>query len=317
MEGARVINKVEVPVQLGKRKAKKSPTSYHVLYKASGYLFLLPALIIFGTFVVYPAIASLIYSFRFISPFGDRWIFVGLENYIDLFKSSVYQNSLKTTVEFVAWTVLLGLPFALLVSLFLNNRVFGISIYRTIFFIPLAISPAMAGVIWIFLFNPNTGMLNYLLASVGINGPHWRTDPDWALPAIIMVTIWKQLGFNVIIFLAGLQNVPEELYEAASIDGANSVARFFSITIPLISPTILFLTVTSIIRSFEAFGSVHVLTSGGPANSTNLLVYSLYKDAFVNFDTGLASAEAYVIFIIVLIITIFQFKFMGKRVHYQ
>ena len=175
----------------------------------------------------------------------------------------------------------------------------------------------MAGVIWIFLFNPNTGMLNYLLALVGIEGPHWRTDPNWALPAIIMVTIWKQLGFNVIIFLAGLQNVPDELYEAASIDGANAVARFFSITIPLISPTILFLMVTSIIRSCEAFGSVHVLTSGGPANATNLLVYSLYKDAFVNFDTGLASAEAYVIFVIVLIITVIQFKFKGKRVHYQ
>jgi ABC-type sugar transport system permease subunit len=299
------------------RSAKKNPLSFNTLYRTSGYLFLLPALIIFCLFTLYPAVASLLYSFRLISSFGNKWIYVGFENYIKLFQSPSYQNSLRVTFVFVAGTVFCGLAFSLFVSLFLNVRLRGITLYRTIFFIPLAISPAMAGVIWLFLFNPNVGLLNYLLELVGISGPHWRTDPSWALPAIIIVTVWKQLGFNVIIFLAGLQNVPDELYEAASIDGAKVLSKLTYITIPLISPTIFFLSVTSIIRAFEAFGSVDILTEGGPAEATNFLVYSLYKDAFVNFDTGSASAQAYIIFLIILLITFIQFKVLGKRVHYQ
>ena len=290
---------------------------FNDFYKLSGYLFLLPALVLFGIFVIYPAIASLILSFRIVSPFGDRSIFVGFKNYIDLINSPNYHNSLKVTGIFVFWTVIIGLPFSLLISVFLNVSLKGISVFRTIFFLPLAISPVMAGVIWLFILNPHVGLVNHLIRMVGITGPSWRTDPVWALPTVIIVTIWKQLGFNIIIFLAGLQNVPLELYEAAGIDGANSWKRFIKITIPMISPTILFLTITSVIQSFEAFGSVDVLTSGGPANATNVLVYSLYKDAFVNFRTGYASAQAYIIFIILLIITLFQFKFMGKKVHYQ
>jgi len=291
--------------------------NFTTLYRASGYLFLLPALVLFCIYVIYPAIATLFLSFQIISPFGDRAIFVGLKNFIDLYKSVNYHNSLKITGIFVFWTVLMGLPISLLISLFLNTSLKGIPFFRTVFFLPLAISPVMAGVIWVFLLNPNIGLLNYLIRVIGFVGPNWRTDPNWALPTVIMVTIWKQLGFNIIIFLAGLQNVPLDLYEAASIDGANSWKKFIRITIPMISPTILFLTITAIIQSFESFGSIDVLTSGGPANATNVLVYSLYKDAFVNFRTGYASAQAYVIFIILLLITMFQFKFMGKKVHYQ
>ncbi|MDY0388421.1 MAG: sugar ABC transporter permease [Methanolobus sp.] len=290
---------------------------YSNIYKLSGYLFILPALFLFCVFVIYPAISSLYLSFRIISPFGDRSIFIGLKNYINLFQSNNYINSLKVTGIFVLYTVIIGLPFSLLISMFLNLPLKGISGFRTIFFLPLAISPVMAGVIWIFLLNPNIGLLNHLLSVIGLVGPSWRTDPNWALPTVIIVTIWKQLGFNIIIFLAALQNVPLELYEAASIDGANSWRKFVKITIPLISPTILFLTITSVIQSFESFGAIDVLTSGGPANTTNVLVYALYKDAFVNFRTGYASAQAYIIFMILLLISVFQFKFMNKKVHYQ
>ena len=291
--------------------------SYRARYKAVGYLFLLPAIAVFVTFIVYPAIASLIYSLRLLSPFGDRWVFVGFSNYLELFASARYVNSLRVTAVFVLGTVGIGLPLSLAVSLLLSKKVKGIGVYRTAFFLPLALSPAMAAVVWLFLLNPNVGYLNYLLSLVGIRGPHWRTDPTWALPALIMVTVWKELGFNTIVFVAGLQNVSDDLYEAAEIDGARSWARFRYITIPMISPTIFFLFVTAIIRSFEGFGAVDMLTGGGPSQATNLLVYNLYRDAFVSFNTGLASAQAYLIFMIILAVTLVQFRVLGKRVHYQ
>lgn len=285
--------------------------------RAVGYFFLAPCAILMVIFTVYPALASLYNSFFLISPFGDKRIFVTWENYLELLSSPSYHNSLKVTLMFVVLTVPVGIVFAIVVAVLLNQDLFGMTVYRTIFFLPLAISPAMAGVIWKFFYNTRTGLLNYLLELANINGPAWLTDPKWALIAIALTTVWKQSGFNIIILLAGLQNIPEELYEAAKIDGAQGLKIFRYITLPLLSPALFFVLITSVINSFEVFGQVHVLTHGGPAQATNLLVYDLYRTAFVNFNTGLASAQATAIFFIVLAITLFQWKVVGKKVHYQ
>lgn len=181
---------------------------------------------------------------------------------------------------------------------------------------PVAVSSAMAAMLWIFLYNPTAGFLNYVLSVFGIEGPNWLADPTWSLVAVAIATVWKELGFNVIFFLAGLASVPPELNEAARIDGANAWQRFWRVTLPMLSPTVFFVGVVSVIHSFESFGQIHILTKGGPAGATNVLVYSLYRDAFENFRSGFASAQAVILFAIILAATFVQFRIGQKRVHY-
>lgn len=294
----------------------KKPSS-SVLYKAKGYLFLLPAVFLVFVFVLYPAVDSLIKSLHLISPLGDKSIFIGLDNYKDLLSSSSYYNSLRITLIYSFVSVPLNLAISLLIAVLLNLKLKGITLFRTAFFVPLAISGSMAGVVWLFLYNPNLGYLNHILSFINVQGPEWLSNPSWALISIIIVSLWKGLGFNIIVFLAGLQNVPTSLYESASIDGAGKIKQFSHITLPIISPTIFFLSVVSFVKSFQVFGQIDILTSGGPAQATNLLVYSLYRDAFKNFNFGYAAAQAFILFVLILAITIFQFKVMGKKVHYQ
>jgi ABC-type sugar transport system permease subunit len=174
----------------------------------------------------------------------------------------------------------------------------------------------MAAMLWIFLYNPTAGYLNYVLERIPIAGPNWLGDPRWALVAVAMATVWRELGFNVIFFLAGLSSIPRDLLEAAAIDGAGKLQRFRYVVLPNLSPTLFFVTVVSVINSFQSFGQIHVLTQGGPANATNVLVYKLYLDAFTNFRTGFASAEAVLLFGIVLLATGIQFRIAKRRVHY-
>lgn len=287
------------------------------LYRAKGYLFLLPALFMVIVFVLYPAVDSLIKSLQLISPLGDKTIFVGLDNYRDLLSSPGYYNSLKITFIYSIILVPTTLIISLLIAVLLNLKLRGRTIFRTAFFLPLAISPAMAGVIWLFLYNPNLGYFNHILSFFNVHGPNWLTDSSWALISIIIVTVWKGMAFNIIVFLAGLQSVDEQLYEAASIDGAGNISTFFRITIPMISPTIFFLSIVNFMKSFKVFGPIDILTAGGPSQSTNLLVYSIYRDAFKNFNFGYAQAQAFILFVIILLITFIQFKFLGKKVHYK
>jgi sn-glycerol 3-phosphate transport system permease protein len=280
------------------------------------WVLLAPALIALGLFIVYPALQSFYLSVHEVDPFTRVAVFVGVDNYRSLFASPDYWGSLRISFVFMVMTVVpsLGLSLAIALGLDANPRARGL--FRTIFLAPVAISSAMAAMLWIFLYNPTAGYLNYLLDRLGIPGPNWLGDPQWALLGVAIATVWREIGFNVIFFLAGLTSIPRELREAAVIDGAGRWQRFRHVVLPLISPTFFFVAVVSVINSFQSFGQIHILTAGGPANATGVLVYKLYRDAFENFRTGYASAQAVILFLIILAATAIQFRLAKRRVHY-
>lgn len=282
---------------------------------AFAWLLLLPALTGLGVFVIYPAADSLYLSLFDFNVFMTRKVFFGLENYRLLLISPDYWQSLGTTLLFVLVTAVPAVVFSLAIATALDASPHFRSAFRMVFLMPVAISSAMAAMLWVFIYNPSSGYLNYLLELAGISGPNWLGDTGYALAAVAIVTIWKELGFNVIFFLAGLASIPGDLKEAASLDGASGSQVFRHVTLPLLAPTLLFVSVVSFINSFQSFGQIHILTAGGPAGSTNTLVYSLYRDAFQNFQTGSASAQAVILFLIVMAGTWIQFRFARSKVH--
>ncbi|WP_036223332.1 carbohydrate ABC transporter permease [Mesoaciditoga lauensis] len=282
------------------------------------YLFLTPAVGLTIIFLMIPAAQSAYESFFITSPFGNRSIFVGLDNYISLLTSSDYIHSIWISIIFsvivVSFDLVLGVIFAVL----LNNKLKGITVYRTILILTYAISPVVAGTIWSLMFAPSTGPMTYLLKAFFHVNLNWMINPQVALIIVAISAGWKQLGYNIIFSLAGLQNVPGELLEAAEIDGASPLKKFFTITIPLISPTLFFLLIMDMFYSFfQVFGVIDVMTQGGPGYATDILVYQLYKDGFVNMQTGLASSESVLLFLIVLGLVMLQFRFTEKSVFYS
>lgn len=281
---------------------------------AWGLLF--PTLLVLGCFVIYPALQSFILSFQDVEPFSKQSFFIGFENYRVLFSSPDYWQSLRVTLYFLMMTVIPSLLLSLAIAITLDANPFFQNFLRTLFLLPVAISSSMAAMLWIFIYNPTAGFLNYILDVMGIHGPNWLADPDYALLAIAVATVWKEIGFNIIFFLAGLTAIPTELKEAAELDGASPRQRLFYVVLPLLSPTLFFVSVVSVINSLQSFGQIHILTAGGPMGESTTLVYNLYRDAFVKFRTGLASSEAVVLFILIMGATIFQFRMAKKRVHY-
>jgi len=284
--------------------------------RALAWLLLLPALLPLTLFVFVPAAQSLWLSFHETAPFSRRAIFVGLENYRLLASSPEYWHCVRATILFTLETAVPSIVLALAVALALDAGPYGRDFFRTAFLLPVSISSAMAAMLWLFLYNPTAGYLNYALERLGFAGPNWLGDPRWALPAVAIATVWKEMGFNVIFLLAGLSGVPAELNEAALLDGAGFFSRLRHVTLPILSPTLFFVTVVSVINSFQSFGQIHVLTGGGPAGETDTLVYNLYRDAFVNFRSGYASAQAVVLFALILAATAVQFRLARKNVHY-
>jgi sn-glycerol 3-phosphate transport system permease protein len=282
-----------------------------------GWLLLFPTLLVLGLFTILPALESLYMSLFDFNAFMTRRTFVGLSNYTMLLNSPEYWQSLWITLYFVALTAIPSVMTALLIATVLDAHPFFHGALRTVFLLPVAVSSAMAAMLWIFLYNPTAGYLNYIFASLGLSGPNWLGDPQWAIPAVAIASIWKELGFNVIFFLAGLASVPTDLKEAASLDGAGPIQVFRHVTLPILSPTVLFVSVISILNAFQSFGQIHILTMGGPAGSTTTMVYNLYRDAFQNFQTGSASAQAVVLFAVMLLGTTIQFRFARSRVHYR
>ena len=277
---------------------------------------LLPTLVVLSIFVVYPAIQSLALSFQDVEPFSKRSFFIGLENYEVLFKSPDYWQSVRVTFSFLLMTVIPSLVLSLTIAVLLDANPFFQSAFRTLFLLPVAISSSMAAMLWIFIYNPTSGFLNYVLDCLGMHGPNWLADPDSALVAVAVATVWKEIGFNIIFFLAGLTAIPVELKEAAELDGASGWQSFIHVTLPLLSPTLFFVSVVSVINSLQSFGQIHILTTGGPMGETTTLVYNLYRDAFVKFRTGLASSEAVILFILIMVATTIQFRLAKKRVYY-
>jgi len=281
-------------------------------------LYLIPSLIVFGAFIFYPLFKSIYLSLFASDPFGrGNGIYVGLKQYGIALHSPTYREGLKVTVLYTLYTVPLGILVALGLAVLANARVRGIAFFRTAFAVPIGVSVAASALTFALFFNPSSGVLNYLLRSVGLPPVSWLTQPSSALWAFAILSIWVGLGFNFIVILSGLQSIPEDLYESAKIDGASSFRIFSAITLPLLSPTLFFVLVVSIIGAFQSFTQIDLLTKGGPANSTNVVVYSIYRDAFVNFNSGYASVQAVILFVIILVLTLIQFLFIERRVYYS
>lgn len=277
-------------------------------------LFLLPSLIGFVIFTGIPIIAALVLSFYDWNLLTTPK-FVGLQNYQNLFGSDpIFLKVLWNTLYFVLGSVPLSIILALIVALLLNQKLKAVAFLRAGYFLPVVSSIVAASLVWKWIFNPDFGIVNDFLRMVGIsNPPKWITSTVWAMPSIIIVAIWKNVGYNMVIFLAGLQDIPKDLYEAGEIDGANKWQLFWNITLPMLSPTTFFITVISIIGSFQVFGQALVMTEGGPGISTNTIVFYIYQNAFVFFKMGYAAASAWVLFFIILLFTIIQARIGKKR----
>src|SRR5213593_2591986 len=284
---------------------------------AVGLAYLAPALLIFVVFVFIPLGRTFYLSFYNTRATGAITTFNGIDHYIDLVTSGTFRSSLLATGLFALYTAPLGIALGLILAVLLNQRLRGISLFRTMMASTIAISAAVGSLIWLLLFNPSLGLLNYVLSRVGVRGPDWLIQSTTAIVAVAITTIWLTLGTNIIVLLAGLQGVPEEIYEAARLDGARGARMFTRITVPLVSPSLFFLLVVDTVAVLQAFTQIHLLTRGGPVDATRTLVYSIYLDAFQNFQFGYASAESVVLFVLVLALTIIQFRFIERLVHYQ
>lgn len=275
------------------------------------FLLLLPNLLGFFIFTLFPVIGTFVIGFTDWNMAGKmNWI--GLDNYKTLIGDDTFHKVFWNTLYYSAVSVPLGMIISLFLAVFLNQKLKFMRFYRAAFFMPVISSFVAVAVIWQWIYNPDYGLLNYFLSWFGISGPSWLSSSVWAMPAIIMTTVWKNLGYNMLIFLAGLQGIPESYYEAADMDGAKWYTKFRHITVPLLSPTTFFVTVTSIIGSFQVFDAVYLMTQGGPARATSVLVHYIYQTAFQYLEMGYASAMAYVLFILVLIITLIQFARQRK-----
>ncbi len=282
---------------------------------ALGYALVLPALVLFGVFTFYPFLRTIWLGFYRTPPFpGLPRTYAGTEQYSDVLSSSDFFNSLKVTVLFVLYTVPAGIALGLALAVLAHQRLRGITIYRTIFSSTLATSVAVASVIFFTLLNPQIGLITYWLGREG--QASILQNPDWALVAVAVTTVWQNLGLSFILMSAGLQAVPDELIDAARVDGAGSWRRFRSVTLPLLSPTIFFASVVGSILAFQAFGQIDLLTEGGPLDRTNVLVYAIYQEVFHNNNEGAAAVLAVALFSITLLLTLLQLRVLERRVSY-
>jgi multiple sugar transport system permease protein len=295
------------------RVIKKNKEKKHLF----AYWFLLPTLVIITGFHVIPIFYSFILAFfnwDLLTPAR----YVGFRNFIILFHDPLFWQSIANTIYFTAVAVPANIVFSMLVAMLLNNKLRGIDAYRVIYFIPVITSINAVSIVWKLIYQPDIGLLNKTLELMGIPGQRWLLDPKWAMLAIIVMSIWKHLGYNVIIFLTGLKNIPNHLYEAATVDGASKWHQFRHITLPMLSPITFFVLIMSIIGSFQVFAQIYMMTpGGGPMNSTTTIVFYLYKVGFGDFHFGYAAAIAFELFVMIFLLTLVQKLVVEKRVHYQ
>ncbi|MFF2910051.1 carbohydrate ABC transporter permease [Paenibacillus sp. NPDC057934] len=280
------------------------------------YVMVAPAVLILVAFYIYPIGYNMYLSFFSWNMRGPMK-FIGLKNYKELFTSSDFAHTLMNTIGYMVMEVSMVLILGLLMALFLQKNTFINRFIQTISFTPNIISLVSVSLIWMWLMNTDKGLFNYILSLFGADPVGWLTDKNVALFSVVLVSVWKSLGFNVLIILSALGAIPPYLYEAAALDNASRRSVFFQITLKMISPTLFFLILMNIIGSFQAFETISVMTNGGPSNSTNTLIYSIYKQGFEYYRVGYASAMAVVLMLIVGLITILYFKVLNKRVHYR
>ena len=283
----------------------------------SGYLFVLPNFVGFFIFMMIPIVMGFIISLTNYDGF-TKMDFVGLKNYIAMFKDDYFIVSVKNNFLYTLVTVPVTLVLSTLLAVALNTGIKGSSLFKTMYFFPYITSMVAIGIIWTLLFNPTVGPINNVLRAIGIaNPPKWLLSTKSALWAVMIVAIWKGVGYYMVMILAGLQGIPKQLYEAAEVDGAGPVRKFFSITLPLLSPTTFMVTILSIISSFQVFDLIQIMTEGGPGRATNVLVYRIYQEGFQYMHYGYASAMANFLFAFILVVTLIQFRGQKKWVTYM
>jgi sn-glycerol 3-phosphate transport system permease protein len=301
-----VINKINV-------KAKRSCTKGNLMNRIEPYIYLMPCLLVFAIFTYFPFIKTIYISLFNTDAQGKIRSFAAFSNYIELFKSASFVNSIFVTFKFVILTTFPSIVLGLILSLLINNKLKFKNVFSTMYAMPMAVSSASASIIWLLLFNPTIGLINYIF-KLKIN---WFTSPIFGLLAVVIVTVWMNMCMNFIFIMAGLKSVPKELCESAVIDGANYLELLKNVILPCLSPTLFFVFVIDIINAFQTFGQINIMTSGGPSEATNVMVYSIYRNAFFNNRFSLASAESIILFLIMLFITLVQFKYEKKKVFYK
>ncbi|MCS6931923.1 MAG: sn-glycerol-3-phosphate ABC transporter permease UgpA [Acetobacteraceae bacterium] len=280
------------------------------------YLLLAPQLAITAVFFFWPAGEAVWYSFLRQDAFGISTQFVGLENFQDLFADPLYLQVVRNTLVFSVSVTAIAMSVALLLAVLADRHIRGRETYRTLLIWPYAVAPAVAAVLYIFLFHPNIGLFGRALNGMGVAWDY-RLNGDQAMLVVVLAAAWKQVSYNFLFFLAGLQSIPRSVLEAAAIDGARPVRRFWTVVFPLLSPTTFFLLVINLTYAFfDTFGIIDALTKGGPANATQTLIYRAYIDGRVNLDLGSSSAQSVVLMVAVMVLTLFQFRFIERKVHY-
>ena len=280
------------------------------------WLLLAPQLAITFIFFLWPAAQAIRQSFLRQDAFGISTQFVGLSNFRALWNSPEYLNSLQVTAVFAVLVTVLSMGFSLLLAVAVDRTIRSSSVYTTLLVWPYAVAPAVAGILWWFIFNPTIGILPYVLEGIGYDWNHISSKTD-ALILVVIASAWKQISYNFLFFVAGLQSIPASLREAAAIDGAGPVKRFFDITLPLLSPTTFFLLVVNIVYAmFDTFAVIDATTEGGPAQATNILVYKVYFDGFVGQNMGSSAAQSVILMLIVIALTVVQFRYVEKKVAY-
>lgn len=284
----------------------------HTRARLFPFLLVGPYLLMFAIFLGYPIVRAIYISFFDWGIFGPNG-FVGLGNYTSLFADSRFWNSLLTTTQFALIFVPMIMVISTVLAVLLHRKLPGIAIFRTAFFFPLVVNVAVASIAFKWLFEPQAGTINQILRAFNLPDQSWLSEPGWALLAIALITLWINVGFMVIILLAGLENIPDDLYEAANLDGSNAIQDFFFITLPLLKPILLIIMILSLVQAFQVFGEVLIMTGGGPFGSTEVLTMLLYEEGFRSFAIGRAAAIGVVITVIIAALSLIQFRVFRQR----
>lgn len=279
--------------------------------------FIAPNFLLLGVFTYWPLLYQAYLSLTRWDMLAPTKTFVGLDNYVNMLTGRGFLGVLLKTFYFMGGVVAGSLILGLAVAMLLNQKLHGRDLVRTAVFAPVILSGAAVGLVWVYIFDPNYGLVRTVLEPFGLTSPNWLGDSRWALPAIIIVYLWKNVGFSAIVFLAGLQNLPKDLYDAAKVDGAGAWTTFWRITLPMLSPVTFFVLVTTVITSFQAFDIIAVMTGGGPAGATTTLIWYIYEEGFVAFRAGNAAAAAMIMFLLLLVITVAQMRYLQRGVHYK
>ncbi len=280
------------------------------------YVFVAPNLIGFTVFILLPVLFSLFVSFTDFNIYQgfDKSSFVGINNYIEMFSDTWFLAAVKNNLIYTAVTIPVLIIFSIIFATILNDKVYFKNLMRAMFFIPYVASIVAISVVWMMLFNPSQGLINQFLRFIGIaNTPGWLGSMQWSLPAIIIVAIWMGLGYNIVVYMAGLQSIPKSLYESAQIDGANVFQTFYYITVPMLRSTTFFLLITNIIGSFQVFGTVNIMTNGGPGRSTTVIAHYIYLAGFRYFKMGYAASMAWMLLLGIFAVTLFQWKIQKRH----